>query len=146
MAGAGVPDGQLAHHRVALSPPDPRPAYVRLYADAAGATHFEDVALGTSTERHSSGALTEVSALVPVDGLIFRRVVDEIESDRPHHAPRRMLIITLEGAAAVTVSDGECRVFGPGSVVLVEDTTGSGHVTRPVGSTPRVTLFAPLPE
>lgn len=120
---------------------------MRLYADAAGVTHFEDVVLATSQERHSSGALTEVSALVPVEGLIFRRVVDELGSERPHQAPRRMLIITLEGAAAVTTSDGECRVFGPGSVVLVEDTTtGDGHVTRPVGDTPRVTLFAPLPD
>jgi hypothetical protein len=120
------------------------PTYVRLYADAEGVSHFEDVYLQSSNERHTSGALTEVSAAIAVDGLIFRRVVEDVDSDRPHLAPRRMLIITLAGAAAVTVSDGESRVFGPGSVVLVEDTTGDGHITRPVGTEQRVTLFAPL--
>ncbi|HEY1776334.1 MAG TPA: hypothetical protein VGG41_09270 [Solirubrobacteraceae bacterium] len=121
-------------------------SYVRLYADARGESHFEDVVLETDAQTHSSGALTQVSAPLPVDGLIFRRVVDETHSDLPHTAPRRLLIITLEGTAEVTASDGETRSFGPGSVVLVEDTTGAGHVTRPVGSAPRVTLFATLPS
>ena len=36
----------------------------------------------------------------------------------------------------LTVSDGETRQFGPGSVFLVEDTagTGTGHQSRAVGS------------
>ena len=36
----------------------------------------------------------------------------------------------------LTVSGGETRQFGPGSVFLVEDTagTGKGHQTRAVGS------------
>ena len=121
-----------------------QPDYVRLYTGDDGETHFEDVFLATEPQTHTSGALTHVSAPFPVDGLIFRRVIDERESDRPHTAPRRLLIITLEGEAEVTVSDGESRSFGPGSVVLVEDTTGKGHVTQPVGPGPRVTLFAPL--
>jgi quercetin dioxygenase-like cupin family protein len=129
----------------AREPSTARPSYVRLYADDAGETHFEDVHLPTHEQAHGSGALTVVSDLVPVEGLIFRTVVEDVGSEVPHHAPRRQLIITLEGAAAVTVSDGECRVFGPGSVVLAEDTTGKGHRTEPVGTTPRVTLFAPLP-
>ena len=32
------------------------------------------------------------------------------------------------------MSDGEVRRFGPGSVTLVEDTTGKGHTSRVVGS------------
>jgi hypothetical protein len=34
--------------------------------------------------------------------------------------------------------------FPPGSVVLVEDTSGKGHTTRRVGDEPRTTLMAPL--
>jgi hypothetical protein len=120
------------------------PSYVRLYADADGETHFQDVHLPTAMQTHSSGALTAVADPVAVEGLIFRRVVEDVQTDASHNAPYPVFIVTLEGAAEVTVSDGERRTFGPGSVVLVEDTTGKGHVTRPVGTTPRVTLFAPV--
>jgi hypothetical protein len=50
----------------------------------------------------------------------------------------------LRGTFSVEVSDGEVREFPPGSVVLVEDTTGKGHTTRRVGDEPRATLMAPL--
>jgi quercetin dioxygenase-like cupin family protein len=120
--------------------------YVCLYADKAGETHFEDVVLPTTMQTHTSGALTAVSGLVPASGLIFRRVVQDVGGEVEaafHTAPYPVFIITLEGAAEVTVSDGERRLFGPGSVVLVTDTSGRGHLTRPVGDTPRVTIFAP---
>ena len=35
--------------------------------------------------------------------------------------------MTLSGEWAVTVTDGECRRFGPGEFVLLEDLTGRGH-------------------
>ena len=40
----------------------------------------------------------------------------------PHNAPKRLLIVQLNGTIEVEVSDGDR--FGPGSAVLVEDTTG----------------------
>jgi quercetin dioxygenase-like cupin family protein len=121
-----------------------KPSYVRLFTDVDGETHFEDVYLNATLERHGSGARTAVTPLVPVEGLIFRRIVDPAISEEPHNAPYALFIITLAGAAEVTVSDGETRTFGPGDVVLAEDTTGKGHTTRDAGDTPRVTLFAPL--
>jgi quercetin dioxygenase-like cupin family protein len=117
--------------------------YVRLYADGDGETHFEDVALATRERTAASGARAAVAAAIPVEGLIFRAVLDDGDSESPHNAPYPVFIITLAGEAEVTVSDGERRVFGPGSVVLVEDTTGRGHVTRPLGHGPRLTLLAP---
>jgi len=36
----------------------------------------------------------------------------------------------LRGVCEVRVSDGEVRSFGPGSVVLLEDTVGRGHFSR----------------
>ena len=44
------------------------------------------------------------------------------------------------------VQAGERRRFGPGDVVLVEDTSGRGHITRWLGDGPRRTLFLPLPD
>ena len=40
----------------------------------------------------------------------------------------------LSGEVECTVSDGESRVFGPGGVVLLEDTMVKGHVSKIVGS------------
>jgi hypothetical protein len=45
-------------------------------------------------------------------------------------APFRMLQSYLCGAVEVTASDGESRRFGPGSLLLLEDTRGQGHSTR----------------
>jgi hypothetical protein len=47
-----------------------------------------------------------------------------------HPAPFRMLQSYLSGAVEVTASDGEARRFGPGSLLLLEDTHGQGHSTR----------------
>jgi hypothetical protein len=122
----------------------PEISYVRLYVDAAGETHFEDVIVEAKEERAASGALTALGELIPVTGLQFRLVIEDHPGDGPHNAPQRQFIITLAGDHEVTVSDGETRAFGAGSVVLVEDTTGKGHVTRATGPPPRITLFAPL--
>jgi hypothetical protein len=55
-------------------------------------------------------------------------------------------VFHLDGEVDADVSDGEVRRFGPGSVVLVEDTIGAGHVTRPVGDTDRATIFVALED
>src|SRR5437763_10711912 len=47
-----------------------------------------------------------------------------------HNAPRRQLLLTLSGETEYQTSDGARRTLGPGSVLLVEDTTGRGHQTR----------------
>jgi hypothetical protein len=38
------------------------------------------------------------------------------------------------------------RRFGPGDVLLAEDTTGRGHITRVVGTQPRLYATVPLRE
>ena len=115
--------------------------FFRIYADAAGESHFEDqdVALGPAPNG------TEVSALYPATGVIFRRspvgqVIDW------HPAPRRQFVVTLSGEAEVEASDGEVRRIGPGTVMLAEDVTGKGHITRGVGTTERLSLVIPVPN
>lgn len=120
--------------------------YVRIYNDPAGESHFEDVALPTE-QRPSpvSTALAELSAPLRTAAATFRRVVVDHPGE-PHPAPRRQLVVHLRGEAEVEVSDGEVRRFGPGSVVLVEDLDGKGHVTRRVGEQPRETLMIALDD
>jgi hypothetical protein len=42
-------------------------------------------------------------------------------------------MVVLGGQVEAEVSDGEVRRFGPGDVVLVEDTEGRGHRSWVVG-------------
>ena len=118
--------------------------YVRVYADDRGETHFEDVRLPRERRESPTGTVDEVTAPILVDGLVFRLVVSEASDTEPHNAPRRLFIVQIDGDVEVEVSDGETRVFGPGSVLLVEDTTGKGHVTRSLTAGPRATLVAAL--
>ena len=58
-------------------------------------------------------------------------------------APRQY-VISLAGGISITASDGETRHIGAGEIVLVEDTTGKGHITRSSGDKPRHTIFVPI--
>jgi uncharacterized cupin superfamily protein len=53
-------------------------------------------------------------------------------------------VISLAGGISITASDGETRHIGAGEIVLVEDTTGKGHITKSSGDKPRHTIFVPI--
>ena len=122
------------------------PTYVRLYADVEGETHFEDVELSREQRESPTGTVDAVTAPIPVEGLVFRLVISEASDTDPHNAPTRLFIVQIDGSVEVEASDGEKRIFGPGSVLLVEDTSGKGHVTRSLTVGPRATLIAAISE
>ena len=113
----------------------------RIYADKDGRSHFEDVTIETMP----SGPLGLMSSPLPVSSMILRE--NESGYDFPWHvAPRRQYIVMLEGMVEITVSDKSVRTFGPGSILLVEDTFGEGHASRSPDGKARRSLFLPLPE
>src|SRR5207245_5346022 len=63
-----------------------------------------------------------------------------------HCAPRRQYSISLSGSAESEVGDGTVARVGPGDVILAEDLTGQGHVTRVVGNQPRMYAIVPLSD
>jgi quercetin dioxygenase-like cupin family protein len=63
-----------------------------------------------------------------------------------HPAPRRQVMFVLAGELEVRVSDGEVRRFGPGAMLLVEDTTGTGHVSSVVGADRAYMVNVPLAD
>jgi hypothetical protein len=112
--------------------------YFRIYAGSDGESHFEDV----EVQADAAGS-SELSAMIPAQGVIFRRSSADQYIDW-HPAPRRQFVITLSGEAEITASDGEVRRIGPGTVMLADDTTGKGHITRGIGERERLSLFVPL--
>lgn len=111
----------------------------RLYTDNQGISHFQDVdiAFGASTP---SG---RVSERFPATGLIFREVQPTYDLDW-HNAPRRQYIINLDNGVQITASDGEARIINAGEVLLVEDTTGKGHLSKAINDRIRHCIFVTL--
>jgi quercetin dioxygenase-like cupin family protein len=111
-----------------------RLTYPRVHAAPDGSSHFEDIAVPMTPVVFVPGIpLVDVATPQPVTELQFARIEAGYTSDW-HPAPRRQFVLILSGGLEVTVADGETRSFGPGSVFLVEDTAGTGHQTRAVGS------------
>jgi len=50
----------------------------------------------------------------------------------------------LEGKVDIEIGDGTVRRFGPGDILLAEDTTGRGHISRAVAGEPRRSIFITL--
>ena len=44
----------------------------------------------------------------------------------------------------ITASDGEARTIAAGEVILVEDTTGKGHLSKAVEGKIRHCIFVPV--
>ena len=47
-----------------------------------------------------------------------------------HNPPQRLLVLWLTGEVEIETSDGDVRRLPAGGVMLAEDTTGKGHITR----------------
>jgi hypothetical protein len=108
--------------------------YTKVFADEKGETHFTDVEIDFES----------VDFAPPAPPLMlsqFRSATRFAFSLFPcgwfgdwHPTPRKQVFFILSGMLEGGVSDGEKRLFGPGSIVLVEDTSGKGHTTKVVGS------------
>ena len=118
--------------------------YTRVYADERGESCFEVVEWATETRQAAeSDLVARISAAFDVRGAYLREPLTEA-SPVPHNAPSPLFIVMLRGRCSIEVSTGETREFGPGEIVLVEDTTGKGHTTRRVGDEQRLTLMLPV--
>jgi hypothetical protein len=90
-------------------------------------------------------------------GAARQQIVEEAAGDRGdlsrdagqhnvdwHPAPRRQYIVNLDAGVKITASDGESRFIGVGDVILVEDTTGKGHLSDHVENKIRHSIFIPI--
>jgi hypothetical protein len=111
-----------------------------LYTGPDGQTHVEEI-----DAKFASGGGVEAYKLLANSGAEIRRAPPGRVADW-HTAPRRQYVITLSGHGELEISDGKKILVGPGSIELVEDVTGKGHITRTVGDEDRVTIQIPLTD
>jgi quercetin dioxygenase-like cupin family protein len=115
----------------------------RVYSGDDGKSHIDQVELPLEPFVDTEGAYGEGTPLQNAGGITFRVAPPGYVLDW-HCAPRRQYTITLVGNAEIEVGDGTVQPVGPGDVLLAEDLTGEGHVTRVVGTQPRFYAVVPL--
>jgi hypothetical protein len=121
--------------------------YVRLYADAAGDSRFEDVAVeAVPLELVAGMPPAGLSGPFPGGDFYLLEIPAEQREDGWHTAPRRQWILHLTGTTEIETSAGEVRRFGPGTLLLAEDTTGKGHNSRTINEGGQLMLFIPILE
>lgn len=119
------------------------PTIWRVYSGDDGQSHVEEMTLPMQSFVDVEGAYGEGTELQRTTGIMFRVSPPGYELGW-HCAPRRQYSITLAGEAEVEVGDGTIKRIGPGDVLLAEDLTGQGHVTRVVGEQTRFYAVVPL--
>lgn len=134
--------GWIADRAPAAMAPTVTPIKVtRLYTGPDGKTKVEEYEVPLSPQ----GRGTEFSKTVAVKSLQFRRTNQDYDLDW-HPAPSRQFVITLSGESEIELEGGRKLRLGPGHILLAEDTTGQGHISRAIGSGDRVSLFIPLAD
>jgi hypothetical protein len=110
-----------------------------IYVDDKGESHWRDIEVEWAEERNFS----KMSKRLPATGIIFRQTSGDYDLDW-HPAPRRQYVINLDGAMQITASDGEVRTIGTGEILLVEDTSGKGHLSKAIAGKMRRSVYVPI--
>jgi hypothetical protein len=103
-----------------------------MYTGEDGQSHFEEMELPFDASQEAQR--TDVQAALGIQ-FVYQPPGFVIDM---HPAPRRQYVITLQGQAEIVLGDGTTRRFEPGDVLLSEDMTGQGHITRIVGDVARI--------
>ena len=113
---------------------------VRLYAANDRKSHFEEIEMkfGGNQPMLTTDPRAASSA-------VFRCAPAGLVIDR-HPAPRRQFLVTLSGSWEIEASNGVKRVFKSGDVMLADDTTGEGHISRVLGNEPYIFMTVALAD
>lgn len=108
-------------------------SFSRLVADADGGSHFEAVDVPVTLQDFAPPAQPFfVSALQPASQCGFLHLPAGWYGEM-HPSPIRMWIFVLAGEMLFEAANGDQRRVGIGDALLLEDTTGRGHVSRVLG-------------
>jgi hypothetical protein len=124
-----------------------RATYSRLFADNTGVSHIEDLNIGLLPGFSAPPAEPlQVAKFVMTSQCSWVGGTPDWKGDVAHPSPGRVLFVILQGETEVTTGDGAIRRFGPGSVILLEDTWGGGHSSRVTGADGFLSLVFALPD
>lgn len=108
----------------------------RIYTGDDNESHFEDIEIPL----FDKGDIGQLSIRMNATGVIFRETPADYHFGW-HNAPARQYVVMLSGGVEIEIADGTKRIFQAGDILLAEDTTGHGHISRAVDNKPRKSLF-----
>ena len=111
----------------------------RVFTGPDEESHFEDVEL----DLQDLGRVGRMTKLQTATGIVFRENDGDYKLDF-HNAPRRQYVINLSGSVELETGDGTKRLLRPGDVLLAEDLTGRGHISRALEQGLRRSIFVTL--
>ena len=112
----------------------------RVYAGDDGQSHFAEFNLSDRPDLTNTDQIRGLQIRPPSS----RNAQETAGLADFHNAPNRRLATWLAGHTEVGLGDGSTHRFGPGDLVIFEDTTGQGHTTRVSPDT--ITVFILLPD
>jgi hypothetical protein len=109
----------------------------RLYADEFGESRFERLSIPMSRKEFAPPAAPlHVTQLQPAQHYVIIGLPVGWGGADPHPTPGRHMLFCLAGEFRVTASSGEARSFATGDCLLMEDTSGKGHITEVTSDEP----------
>ena len=112
--------------------------YTHLYTGKDGKSHFEEAEFSFETDAKGDLRTPNMKATA-----LNVKISYPLPSYDWHPAPRRQFAITVEGQVDIIASGGETRRFSPGDILLVDDLTGEGHMSKVVGKQ-TTAIFVPV--
>jgi len=106
--------------------------YHRIFSDSQGGSHVDTVTVEQSLVRAAPPA---VPFYVSPDGVASHYRFYTFEPGWIgdwHPAPTRQFLALMTVTVEMETTDGRVKRFLPGDLVLLEDTSGRGHLTRNV--------------
>ncbi len=112
------------------------PRLYRVWSDAQGETHLEEINIATKGRSTIPGIVMNFSGVVTAPG-------EPRGGEQLHNTRVRQFAITVYGEINVEASDGTRAHLRTGDMSFIEDVTGKGHRTFETGSQ---SVFLQVPE
>jgi quercetin dioxygenase-like cupin family protein len=117
----------------------------KVTSDGNGGSRFEELDVPQiETPFADNVPALLVSEAIAATGVVFVTMPDEVRRTEPHPAPRRQLVLIVDGEFEIETTDGEKRRLVPGNAALLEDVEGRGHTTTVRSSGPATFIAIPL--
>src|SRR5262249_11902342 len=115
-------------------------------SDADGGSHFAEVEIPVTLQQFAPPAKPfSVSPLSSATQYGFLHLPHGWDGEL-HPSPIPMWIFVLSGQMEFQAANGDVRCASPGSALLLEDTSGRGHISRVIGDQDVTLAVVRLPE
>lgn len=121
-------------------------SFHRIFSDQHGGSHFDTVMIEQSLVIGAPPAAPfYVSGDSPALKYRFYTFQPGWVGDW-HPCPARQFLCLMTGLVSMETTDGTVRRLGPGDLVLLEDTSGKGHLTKNLSEGYSTFLVVPVTE